>query len=198
MKHIKTFENYSYKETEKVNEEFIGSILRTILSIPKGILGVLVLQFINGRTVSKAIESNILDVYSNIDVLIDTLQSLSDNEDITDVEKRKVNIRLKELQKVKRKYPTLDDYKKKLKSMTPFMNMKNRKYLKSKIESYTPREMSVYEVLDMLNKFYKGISRSDVVGVEDPVRNRFRDRLDSISRRDEYIEDENDMGGTEL
>jgi len=198
MKHIKTFENYSYKETEKVNEEFIGSILRTILSIPKGILGVLVLQFINGRTVSKAIESNILDVYSNIDVLIDTLQSLSDNEDITDVEKRKVNIRLKELQKVKRKYPTLDDYKKKLKSMTPFMNMKNRKYLKSKIESYTPREMSVYEVLDMLNKFYKGISRSDVVGVEDPVRNRFRDKLDSISRRDEYIEDENDMGGTEL
>lgn len=198
MKHIKTFESYSYKETEKVNEEFIGSILRTILSIPKGILGVLVLQFVNGRAVSKAIENNILDVYSNIDVLIDTLQSLSDNEDITDVEKRKVNIRLKELQKVKRKYPTLDDYKKKLKSMTPFMNMKNRKYLKSKIESYTPREMSIYEVLDMLNKFYKGISPSDVVGVEDPVRNRFRDRLDSISRRDEYIEDENDIAGTEL
>jgi len=189
MKHLKTFESYSYNESETVNEEFIGSILKKILSIPKGILGLVILQFVNGRTVFKAVESGILDVYSNIDVLIDTLESLSNNEDITDVEKRKINNRLKELSKVKKKYPTLEDYKTQLKKKTPLMNMKNRNYLKSKIDSYVPRDMSVYEILDSLTKIYKDISPSDVVGIESS-RDSFRDRLDQMSNRDEEFNDE--------
>lgn len=189
MKHLKTFESYAYNETEKVNEEFIGSILKKILSIPKGILGLVILQFVNGRTVFKAVESGILDVYSNIDVLIDTLESLSNNEDITDVEKRKINNRLRELSKIKKKYPTLEDYKTQLRKKAPLMNMKNRNYIKSKIDSYVPRDMSVYEILDSLTKIYKDISPSDVVGIESS-RDSFRDRLDQMSNRDEEFNDE--------
>lgn len=199
MKHLKTFESFSYSE-EPINEEFIGGIIKSILSIPFGIFALITLQFIGGRTMSKTIEKSLLDVYSNIDKLIDTLRGLSDNPNITDVEKKKINKRLKELIKVKKKNPTLDDYKRRLIKRTPLMNFKNRNYLRNQIESYEPREMSVYEIIETLKKFYKEISRTDVPGYQNHNnRSAFQRRLDDIMRNqhDDWEEGDEDINDDE-
>jgi hypothetical protein len=160
MKHLKTFESYS--NDEMVNEEFIGGLLKTILSIPISFLAILALQFAPGRLISDAMKKNLLDVYSNIDRIIAILERLSNNIDITDVDKNKINKRIKELKKVKERYPTLDDYKKTVIRKATILNFKNRNYLKNQVLNYQPRTLNDSELVDLIKKVYKQATGSDV------------------------------------
>ena len=94
----------------------------------------------HGKLISDAVKKDLLDLYHNIDRVIAILERLSNNIDITDVDKKKINKRIKELKKVKEKYPTLDDYKKVATKKATILNLKNRNYLKNQILNYQPFE----------------------------------------------------------
>ena len=184
MRHLKTFESYSYSNDESINEEFIGGLLKSILSIQVAVLTVLGVQFLSGRLIYAAVKNDLLDVYSNIDVLIDLLERLSLRRDITDVEMKKINKRLKELKKIKDKYPTLDDYKKRVYKTALLLNIKNKNYLKNQIMDYEPRVLSAHEVLEKLRKIYKEANASDVGGYGNRGRNDLQDRLNDMLNRE--------------
>lgn len=198
MKHLKTFESYS--NDEMVNEEFIGGLLKTILSIPISFLAILALQFASGRLISDAMKKDLLDVYSNIDRIIAILERLSNNIDITDVDKNQINKRIKELKKVKEKYPTLDDYKKTVIRKATILNFKNRNYLKNQVLNYQPRTLNDSELVDLIKKVYKQATRSDVrePGQQpqeghfvrnDAFANRLNDMLNHL-QNDDDLDDE--------
>lgn len=180
MKNIKTFESFS--EGEEVNES-IGGIVKSILSFPVTILALLTMQFFGGRTISKVIKERLLDIYANIDTLITTLENISRKRDITDVERRKVISKLKDLKKVKEKYPTLQIYKQEVSKKAPLYNFKNRDYLRTQIWDYEPRQMSAMQVVTELTKVYALIERRDVTGevaAREPIRTEFQDRLNTL------------------
>jgi hypothetical protein len=194
MKHLKTFESYS--NDEMVNEEFVGNLLKTILSIPISFLAILALQFVPGRMMNEVMKNNLLNLYSNIDRIISILERLSNSIDVTDVEKRKINDKIKELKKVKEKYPTLDDYKKFVIKKATILNLKNRKYLRNQILNYQPRILSEDGLVDLIKKTYKHATRSDVREPGQPDhRDRLGDQLDNMlrhNRGDNDFEDEDD------
>ena len=160
MKHLKKFESYS--SYEPINEEFVGKLLKSILSIPISALAILGVQFLSGKSIYDIAKRDMLDVYSNIDTLIDVLEGLSNRRDVTDVDIKKINNRLSQLRKIKVKYPTLDDYKKKVYRVSVLLNIKNKNYLNNQIMDYQPRVLSVNELLDKLRKIYRDVNRTDV------------------------------------
>ena len=196
MKHLKTFESYSNNDAEMVNEEFIGGLLKTILSIPIGIIVFAISQFVSGKTISDILKKNLLDVYYNIDRLISILERLSNNTNITDVDKKKINKRIKELKKVKRKYPTLDDYKKKAIRTGSLYNFKNRNYLKNQVMDYQPRVLDDYQIVELLKKIYSDITRSDVRGDDQQggLQDRLNNMLNNLDDDDDDLQ-EDDRGG---
>ena len=187
MKNIKKFE--SFTQVEEVNES-LGGIVKSILSIPVTILAVLTAQLVDGRTISKVIKERLLNIYANIDTLITTLENILRKRDITDVERKKVISKLKELKKVKEKYPTLQIYKQFLNKKVPLYNFKNRDYLRTQIWDYEPRQMSALQIVAELTKVYKFIERGDVTGevaAREPIRNQdghtFQDRLTTLQQQ---------------
>lgn len=187
MKNIKTFESFS--EGEEVNES-LGEIVKSILSFPTNVLALLTMQFFGGRTISKVIKERLLDIYANIDTLVTTLENILRKRDITDVERRKVISKLKDLKKVKEKYPTLQIYKQNLSKKAPLLNFKNRDYLRTQIWDYEPRQMSAIQVVAELRKVYDLIERRDVTGevaAREPIRNQdghtFQDRLNALQQQ---------------
>jgi len=180
MKNIKTFESFS--EGEEINES-LGGIIKSVITFPFTVIALLGMQFVNGRTISKVIRERLLDIYANIDTLIATLENILRKTDITDVEKRKVLSKLKDLKKVKEKYPTLQSYKQEVSKKVIFYNFKNRDYLRNQIWEYEPRQMSAMQVAAELTKVYKLIERGDVTGevaAREPIRNRFQERLNGL------------------
>ena len=183
MKHIKTFESFNDENMEPVNEEFIGKILKGIMKIPVAALSIIVMQFLDPRKIKDKILPQLLDIYSNIDILIDTLENIHFNKnDITDVESKKILEKINALKKVKKKYPTLDDYKKAICKWAPVLNFKNRNYLKSEIMKYEPEKMSANEVVTELKKVYALITKQDIIGM-DTVDDNMENRLDRLLRR---------------
>ena len=167
MKHIKTFESYNSENVEPINEEFIGKILKGIIKLPAAALALIIMQFLDPRKVKDMVLPKLIDIYASIDVLIDTLENIHFNKtDITDVEAKKILDKINSLKKVKKKYPTLEDYKKAVCKWTPFLNFKNRNYLKSEIMKYQPEKMSADQVIKELEKVYKLITREDIIGMD--------------------------------
>lgn len=163
MKHLKTFESYS--PDESLNEEFIGKIIKSILGVPVAAIGLTVMQFMDPRKLKEQILPQFLDIYSNLDVLIDTLENIHfNNKDITDVESEDILKKLNKLKKIKIKYPTLDEYKKKVCKVMPLFNIRNRKYLCDQVMQYEPKKMNASEVMKEIGKVYKEIKRDDIIG----------------------------------
>jgi hypothetical protein len=160
MKNIKTFESF---QDDKVNEG-LGTILKSILLFPVSLIAAIGMQFVDGRIISRTIKERLLNIYANIDTLISTLENLLTLSDVTDTEKRKILTRLKELKKVKEKYPTFEVYKAKLSKHVPLYNFKNREYLRNQIWEYEPIQMNASEVVSELRKVYTLIKRNNVVG----------------------------------
>ena len=178
MKHIKKFESYSSEE--KLNEEFIGRIIKYILSVPIAALAFIVMQFMDPRKLKDMMLPKLIDIYDNIDILIDTLENIHFNKtDITDDESKAILEKLNNLKKVKRKWPTLELYKKNLCKYTSIINFKNRKYLRDQIEQYIPKKMTSEKVLEEIQKVYKMSTSSDIIGETRP-RVTFQDRLNGI------------------
>lgn len=181
MKHIKTFESYNGQNIEPVNEEFIGKFLKMVIATP---IALIILQFLDPRKVKDMILPQLLDIYGNIDVLIDTLENIHFNKsDITDVEAKKILDKINSLKKVKKKYPTLEDYKKAVCKWAPFLNFKNRNYLKSEIMRYEPKKMDAHQVIQEIKKVYSLVKRDDIIGEVAPGGLTLREDLDEMLRR---------------
>lgn len=163
MRHIKTFESYS--DAEVVNEEFIGKLIKSIINIPTYAITLIILQFMDPRKIKDMMVPKLIDVYANIDVLIDTLENIHFNKtDITDVESKRILEKLNKLKEVKAKYPTLELYKKQVAKYAKYINIRNRKYLVDQIMQYEPKKMNAREVLRELQTVYKLASKNDVIG----------------------------------
>ena len=163
MKHIKTFESYS--PDESLNEEFIGKILKTILTIPITVIAFAVTQFLDPRKVKDQVLPQLLDIYANLDVLIDTLENIHFNKtDITDVEAKAIMSKINALKKIKNKWPTLEAYKKEVGKKIGYLNIKNRKYLADQAMQYEPKKMSAEQVLKEIKKVYKLVGEDDIIG----------------------------------
>lgn len=62
---------------------------QTILAIPVAVIAFAVTQFLDPRKIKDQILPQLLDIYANLDVLIDTLENIHFNKsDITDVESK--------------------------------------------------------------------------------------------------------------
>jgi len=170
MKHIKTFESYS--PDESINEEFIGKILKSILSIPLVAIAFTVTQFMDPRKLKDQFLPQLLDIYGNLDILIDTLENIHFNKtDITDVESKAIVAKINALKKIKNKWPTLESYKKEVGKKIGYFNIKNRKYLADQAMQYEPKKMSAEQVLKEIQKVYKMSSEGDIIGdTARPVR----------------------------
>ncbi len=163
MKHLKKFESYS--ASESINEEFIGKILKTILSIPITVIAFTVTQFLDPRKVKEQVLPQLLDIYANLDVLIDTLENIHFNKtDITDVESKVIMSKINSLKKIKTKWPTLEVYKRRVGKSIGYLNIKNRKYLADQAMQYEPKKMNAEQVLKEIKKVYKLVGSDDIIG----------------------------------
>ena len=159
MKHIETFKSYS---SEEKIDEGLGTIIKSILFLPLSILALILFQCMSGRIMSQVLKNKVLDIYYNIDTLIATIENILATGDVTDVERRKIEKKLKELNKLKRKYPTLDDYKKLLKKQAPYYNFRNRGYIRRDIDNYVPKVLNAVEIIKEIQKVYKLAKLSDI------------------------------------
>lgn len=167
MKHIKTFESYS--PDESLNEEFIGKIIKTILTIPLAAIAFTVTQFLDPRKLKDQFLPQLIDIYGNLDILIDTLENIHFNKtDITDVESKAIVSKINALKKIKNKWPTLESYKKEVGKKVGYMNIKNRKYLADQAMQYEPKKMNADQVLKEIKKVYKLVNQSDIIGEVTP------------------------------
>lgn len=180
MKHIETFESFSSKEVEKIDEGLMKSVLNIVLGIPLAVIAFTITQFMDPRKVKAACFDGILNIYGNIDILIDTLENIHFNKaDITDVEAKNILDKINSLKKVKKKYPTIDDYKKAICRWAPFINFKNRKYIKDQIMAHDPKKLTAEEVLKEIKKVYKLANREDIIG-DVPERGGVAGQLDDL------------------
>ena len=154
MKYIKKYEDYEYNHYEQLNEGLIKSILLFPFNLLGSILGLTFLQFAP-RVLKKQIFENVLDVYSNIETLKLTLNKLLNEGDVTDTERKKIEKHIKYLDKIKRKYPSLSEYKIYCSKNFPWLNIKNRNYIKNAIMTYEPKEMTITEIAEKIRKIYK-------------------------------------------
>lgn len=163
MKHLKTFESYS--SGESLNEEFIGKILKSILSVPLIVIAFTVSQFLDPRKLKDQYLPQLLDIYGNLDILIDTLENIHFNKsDITDVESKAIIAKINALKKIKTKWPTLEAYKKVVGKKIGYTNIKNRKYLADQAMQYEPKKMNADQVLKEIRKVYKMSASGDIIG----------------------------------
>lgn len=166
MKHIKTFESYS--ADEKVNEEFIGKLIKAIIGLPLAALSFIVVQFLDARKFADQSLPQLLDIYANLDVLIDTLENIHFNKDVTDVEQKDILDKLNMLKNVKKKYPTIEEYKKVIGKRLGYFNLRNRKYIKNRVMEYEPKKMTADEVIRYIKKVYKLAVEEDIIGEVKP------------------------------
>jgi hypothetical protein len=162
MKHIKTFESHS---TELINEELdVKKLLKEILIFPLVPLFLVITNLMNPRTLLKGHLPIFFDIYQNSDVLIDTLENIYFNGDVTDVEKKKVMKRINALKKIKNKYPTLEIYKQKSLKTLKILNIRNKSYIEEEVMKYQPKQMRASEVLKEIQKVYKLVKSEQIVG----------------------------------
>lgn len=76
----------------------------------------------------------------------------------TDSSKEKIEYSIKKLEKIKTKYPTLEEYKTKMKKNALFYNIRNINYLRNQIDIYKPHDLSLYELMPQLWKISKDIN----------------------------------------
>ena len=161
MKYIKNYEQYEFKQDEQLNEGLVKTILMFTVTLLQTILGLTIIQFAP-KVYKPAILRDIMDVYANLDTLKKSLTHLIDGtKDITDTERKKIEKGIKELDKIKRKYPTLMDYKRKTCRIYGNLTIKNREYIKNSIMDYEPKEMDSEQIEKKLKKIYKHFQGND-------------------------------------
>ena len=174
MKHLQSYQDY-----EQLNEGLVGEILKWILLPVTWPLSFSILQLMDVRLLEKVLYSQLLDVYYNLDVLVDTLKGFIFTENgrrnITDTELKTIKKAINFYNKILSKYPTLEDYKKRLCKISWVYHIKNNKYLQEKIMEYEPKRKNRSEIVEILKKIHKTIKNDDVVGVEAPINNWIND-----------------------
>lgn len=155
MKHLKNFENF-----DKIDENLgipggaskLKSILTLPITLPLLAITLPLTNMVNGRTIFKLF-SNYLDVYNNLSDLQFYLGNI-EKANLTDTEKRKAKKLLNEIERIQKRYPTIDDYKKHLTKLSKKMNYKNKDFLAKTIEEYKPADkLSLEKLGKILNDF---------------------------------------------
>jgi len=154
MEHLKNFEKFDNSLNEGVKTEMAKILVKNILLLPLNILAFGIIQFLPPNIMLEQIQNN-LNVYYNIDKILEILKLALNDEDITDSQKSKVKYNIYNLEKVKRKYPTLEDYKKLAKKRSYIVNIRNIEYLKNQIDKYQPHDMSLFELIKIIKKISK-------------------------------------------
>ena len=156
MKHLKSYENFD-KIDEKLGIPGGTSKLKSILTLPitlpfLAITLPLTNMMVNGRTIFKTI-SNYLDVYNNLDKIVKQIGDI-EKANLTDTEKRKAEKLLDEIERIQKRFPTIDDYKKYITKISKKMNYKNKDFLAKNIEEYKPVDkLSLEKLGKILNDF---------------------------------------------
>lgn len=156
MKHIKTFKDY-----KKIDESIIPggdsvwSDIKVLPLLPLALLGIGIINLFNPRHV-EALSEKYLDIYNNLDDISNNINTMINSGNLTDTETRKAKRILKQIERIKKRYPTLEDYKNNLKKTTPIYNIRNSNFLKRKIDEYNPTtHMSRSELEKILKKINK-------------------------------------------
>ncbi len=156
MKHLKSYENFD-KIDEKLGIPGGTSKLKSILTLPitlpfLAITLPLTNMMVNGRTIFKTI-SNYLDVYNNLDKIVNQIGDI-EKANLTDTEKRRAKKLLNEIERIQKRYPTIDDYKRYLTKISKKINYKNKDFLAKNIEEYKPVDkLSLEKLGKIINDF---------------------------------------------
>ena len=160
MKYLQTYENHNKEINENLGipgakKLTIGTVAKRLLYLPITIIGVSIHQLFNGRTINFFISEKCLEIYSNLDLIKETIENMINERDLTDIEIKKSKKTLEQIDRLLKKYPSLEDYKKFLKRVVPIVNLKNKSYLKRKIDEFEPSNLSA----SALEKIIKSISK---------------------------------------
>lgn len=162
----KEFINYKpsdiMDELDSKNESLISpekSILRKVLGFPidvlGAVLGTVIANLTNPKNVTKALAIQLLDVYSNLDVIEKILLKESE-KNLTSKEESKIKGILNKIKSVKSKYPTIEAYKSGLLKSKGLLVLKDKKYIMRYIEEYKETRMSALEITTLLKS--EGVS----------------------------------------
>jgi len=190
MKNIQSFENFDKEQTNENlgipgSKKLIGGVIKSLITLPLSLLVFGITQLINPRTLNKELSENYLDIYNNLDVIKDGVEKMIEKGDLTDTELRKAKRTLKQIDRVLEKYPTLEEYKNKLKKVIPMWNIKNQDFLKRKIDEYEPTEnIDIKKVEKILKKINKQestrVAYSATSGKN--TKSGFQERLEKIAK----------------
>ena len=155
MKHLKSYENFD-KIDEKLGIPGGTSKLKSILTLPITLpllaITLPLTNMVNGRSIFKLF-SNYLDVYNNLDKIVKQIGDI-EKANLTDTEKRKAKKLLDEIERIQKRYPTIDDYKRYLTKISKKINYKNKDFLAKNIEEYKPVDkLSLEKLGKILNDF---------------------------------------------
>ena len=166
MKYIKSYEQHS--SSKEVNESIIAggnkkswlNAIEGLIFLPLTTLATIAANLSSPRIITKIAVDKYLPIYNNINKIIEIVKNMIEKSeyDLTDSEIRKAKKILGELELVKKKYPTLEDYKKFIKKVVPIFNIRNASYLKRKIDEYEPSKLSTDELENVIKKISKEVS----------------------------------------
>lgn len=152
MKNIKSFENF-----DKIDEASLispdKSLIRKILGFPidaiSAMIGWLLVNFLHPKYVSKSITEKYLDIYSNIDDIAKSL-NINLSKNISVGEKSTIQKVILKIERMKRKYPTIEDLKKAYIDSGLMKTFRNKEYIKRSISEYKPKKMSPNQIFEFL------------------------------------------------
>ena len=179
MKHLKTFESF-----ELINESWTWEDTKNVAQViinPVAWLGLLMINVLPGKTVRDAIIRTHLDIYCNVDILIAILRKSLDSGNAYDSERKKMTNKIDYLEKMWKKYPTLDDYKKSLARYLVLFTFRNKEYYKDAINKYEARRMSQNELLKEIKRLYKEVSYNDIPEEFRQPRQRWGDMFANVN-----------------
>lgn len=167
MKNIKNYTDFLNENT--LNEEFnlykIEMFVKGIISLPLVFLMYFILNLLNVRFLMRSMGRNgyeSIDIYNNIDKLILALDNAlnDDSINLTNREKNKVKYFIEKLNKLIKKYPTIDDFKKKFAKKVSYLNIKDARFVKKEIMDYQPKELDLHDILKYIRKQFKFVKNN--------------------------------------
>ena len=161
MNNIKSFEqfNESILNMYGTNDTFLGNnpleIVKNILLLPIALLSLGITNLINPRIVDFAIAQKHLNIYNSLDTIKKAIEEMLESGNLIGREEKKAIKAIKEINKVKSKYPTLKDYKEVVKKNVVILNIRNKKFLETQIDKFEPRTLDLDEWRNTLQKISK-------------------------------------------
>jgi len=157
MEYIKTFENFEQVDESLLpggGKNTLGSVVSTLLKLPLIVITIGLSNLSSPRNIDKITSQKYLTGYSNLDKIKKAVETLL-KDDLTGAEIKKANKTLDEIERIMKKYPTLEDYKTMLKKYIPILNIKEKEFIKRKIDEYKHKDISFDELHNLIKHINK-------------------------------------------